>query len=230
VSASGIAILSSPSGPQFLEGLAPAERKIVLGAGVLRRFALHSVITNQGHPADRLYLLTNGCARQFYVTEEGKKLLFQWLGPGDLLGDRTVLSIPSTYLVSTEVVMEGSAYEWDRATIRGLIAHYPRLLENALLTASGHITWQLTSHISLACYTARQRVAYVLATLARTIGQKVPGGIALHITNEDLASAANVTPFTASRLISEWQRNRAVVKRRGELLLRSPERLFIRTV
>jgi hypothetical protein len=26
-----------------------------------------------------------------------------------------------------------------------------------------------------------------------------------HITNGDLANAANVTPFTASRLISQWQ-------------------------
>jgi CRP-like cAMP-binding protein len=70
----------------------------------------------------------------------------------------------------------------------------------------------------------------VLATLARTIGEEVAGGVELHITNEDLASAANVTPFTASRLISEWQRSHAMVKRRGEVLLRSPERLFLHKV
>jgi CRP-like cAMP-binding protein len=65
----------------------------------------------------------------------------------------------------------------------------------------------------------------VLVTLARTIGQKAPGGIALHITNEDLANAANVTRFTASRLISEWHRKRALVKRRGNVLLLSPDRI-----
>jgi len=116
---------------------------------------------------------------------------------------------------------------WDRSTIRGLIARYPRLLENALLTASDYLAWHLTSHIGLACHTARQRVAQVLVTLARTIGQKVPGGVALQITNEDLANAANVTPFTASRLMSKWQSDRALVKRRGKVLLRSPERLFL---
>jgi CRP-like cAMP-binding protein len=227
---SEIAIVSSHLKSQFLEGLTPPERKTILAGATQRRFAARSVITNQGHPADHLFLLTKGRARQFYVTEEGKKLLLQWLGPGDLIGGRTVLSSSTSYLISTEVVMDSSVLVWDRITIRGFVARYPRLLENALLTASDYVAWQLTSHISLACYTARQRVAHILVTLARTIGQDAPGGVALHITNEELASAANVTPFTASRLISEWQRSHAMVKRRGEVLLRSPERLFLRKV
>jgi CRP-like cAMP-binding protein len=227
---SGISLVSSDLRPQFLEGLTPPERKAVVEAAIPRRFVDRTVITNQGLPADHLFLLTKGCARQFYVTEEGKKLVLQWLGPGDVLGGRTVLSSRVTYLVGTEMVMDSAALVWDRATIRALVTRYPRLLENALLGASDHITWQLASHISLACYSARQRVAHVLVTLARTIGEEVPGGVALSITNEDLASAANVTPFTTSRLMSEWQRHRVIAKRRGEVVLRSPERLFIRTL
>ncbi len=103
-----------------------------------------------------------------------------------------------------------------------------KLLENALLTASDSVAWHLMSHVGLACYTSRQRVAQVLVTLARTIGQETNGGVALHLTNEDLANAANVTPFAVSRLISQWQRDRALVKRRGKVLLLSPERLFLR--
>jgi CRP-like cAMP-binding protein len=130
------------------------------------------------------------------------------------------------YLASTEVVKDSSVLMWDRSAIRHLIARHPRLLENALLVASDYVTWHLTSHIGLACYTARQRVAQVLITLARTIGQKAPGGIAVDITNEELANAANVTPFTVSRQISEWRRKGALVKRRGNVLLVLPERLF----
>jgi CRP/FNR family transcriptional regulator, nitrogen oxide reductase regulator len=96
--------------------------------------------------------------------------------------------------------------------------------------ASDYVTWQLTAHIGLLCLTARQRVAQVLITLGRTIGKETPGGIVLDITNEDLANAANVTSFTTSRLISEWQRNGVLVKRRGKVLLQSPERLFLRAV
>jgi CRP/FNR family transcriptional regulator, nitrogen oxide reductase regulator len=224
--ASDIAAVSLELRVQFLDGLAPPARKKILGAATQRRFRANSVVTNHGHPADHLFLLTKGLVRYFIITEEGRKLLFQWLGPGELFGGLTVLSIHSSYLFSTETVTDTSVLVWDRPTIRGLIGQYPRLLENALLGASDYLAWQLASHIGLACHTARQRVAQVLVTLGRTVGDRVPGGIALHITNEELANAANVTHFTASRLISEWQRNHALVKRRGNILLLSSKRLY----
>jgi len=226
--ASGIAAMSMDVRSQFLAGLIPAHRKTILAAATQRRFLGNTVITNQEHPADHFYLLTKGLARFFFVTEEGRKLLFQWLGPGDLFGGRAVLSSQSSYLFSTETVTDSLVLVWDRGAIRGLVERYPKLLENALLTASDFMTWHLASYIGLACYTARRRVAQVLVTLGRTIGKKVPGGVEVWITNEELANAANVTPFTASRLMSDWQRDRALVKRRGAILLRSPERLFLR--
>jgi CRP/FNR family transcriptional regulator, nitrogen oxide reductase regulator len=228
--ASGIAAVSVSLRSQFLDGLTPAARKTILAAATPRRFVTNSVVTNHGHPADYLFLLTKGFARYFFVTDEGKKLIFRWLGPGDLFGGRTVLSTRSSYLVSTETVTHSSVLVWDRPTIRDLVERYPRLLENALLAASDYLAWHLASHIGLACHTSRQRVAQVLVTLARTIGKEASGGVAVHITNEELASAANVTPFTTSRLMSEWQRDRALVKRRGKILLLSPERLFLHTV
>jgi CRP-like cAMP-binding protein len=223
-----IVSLSADLKSQILDGFAASDRKIILSAATQRRFAADSVITNQGCLADHLFLLTKGRARHFFVTEAGKKLLLQWIGPGDLIGGRTVLSRRSSYLLSTEMVADSSVLAWDRNTIRGLVERYPRLLENALLVASDYVSWHLTSYIGLACYTARQRLAIVLVTLARTIGKKAPGGIAVHITNEELANAANVTPFTTSRLISGWQRSRTLVKRRGSIFLISPERLFRR--
>ena len=84
-----------------------------------------------------------------------------------------------------------------------------------MLTASDYVDWHLMSHISLASHTVRQRVAQVLITLARTIGQETRGGVALLLTNEELANAVNVTPFTVSRLISQWQRDRFLVSVAG---------------
>ena len=227
---SAIAIAPSDLRSQFLDGLHLSDRKTILSVASPRRFAAKSVATNQGHPADYFFLLTKGSAKFFFVTDDGKKLLLRWLGPGDAFGGRTVLSSRSSYLVSTEMITDSSALAWDRTTIRSLVERFPRLLENALLMASDYVTWNLTAQIGLVCLTARQRVAQVLITLGRTIGKETPGGIVLDITNEDLANAANVTSFTTSRLISGWQRSGALVKRRGKLLLRSPERLFLRAV
>jgi CRP-like cAMP-binding protein len=215
---------------QFLDGLAPADRKAVLAAAAMRRFPSNSVIANQGQPADHLYLLTKGRARNVFVTEDGKKLLLIWLGPGDMFGVQALLLSRRSYLVSTEITKDSSVLEWDRKTVRALVARYPRLLDNALANASDFVAWYVATHVSLISRTAPQRLAQVLVCLARAIGEQVPDGIELDVTNEDLARAANVTTFTACRLMSELRRSSVVVKRRGKVVLRCPEELLARLV
>jgi len=212
---------------RFLDGLAPFELKVVLAAARQRHFHARCVIVNQGHPADHLFLLTRGRARFFFNTHEGKKVVLLWLTPGEIFGCSALLSMPSPYLVSTETLKDSSMLVWDRARLRILATRYPRLLENALLISSDYLAWYLADHVALVSQTARQRLARVLVCLAETIGNKNSDGFEFDATNEELAGAANVTPFTASRLLGEWQRNRAVVKRRGKVLLRSPEGLFL---
>ncbi|MGB8768850.1 MAG: Crp/Fnr family transcriptional regulator [Candidatus Korobacteraceae bacterium] len=212
--------------PRFLEGLAPPEVKAILGAAKLRRYLANSVVTNQGHPAEHLFLLVSGRARHFYITPDGQKTLLLWLPPGDILGGAAFLSRPLPYLVSTETVKSSYVLVWDRPTAREFAARYPRLVENALLIAFDYLVVYRAMHVSLACHTARQRLANVLVNLAGGIGQEVPGGIELDVNNEELANEANVTLFTASRLLSEWQRDGMVVKNRGKVLLRSPEQLL----
>ena len=97
-----------------------------------------------------------------------------------------------------------------------------------MATTADYLGWYVATHVSLTGQTARQRLAHLLVCLADIIGQEVSGGIELQITDEKLASAANITPFTASRLLSEWQRSRAIAKNRGKIVLRAKEQLFLR--
>jgi len=228
--ASGVAAPTSELKSRFLEGIGPPDLKVILAAAKPRQFPANSIIVSQGNPADYLYLLTKGRARYFFTTEDGHKLLLLWLSPGEIFGGSALLAIPSSYLASTETVKDSHVLAWDRSTIRGLAARYPKLLENALLTASDYLAWYVAAHVALTSHSARKRLGGVVICLAELIGEKVPGGFEFDATNEELASAANITPFTASRLLSEWQRNRAVLKRRGKILLCSPEKLLLCSV
>jgi CRP-like cAMP-binding protein len=201
-----------------------------MAAATARCFSANSIVTNQGDPAEHFFLLTKGCARHFTITEDGRKVLLVWFSAGDVFGGSSLLQEPSSYLLGTEMVKDSCAFVWRRSVIRDLVARYPSLQENALSIASDYITWFHASHLALISYNARQRLGRVLTSLAQGIGHKVPGGIQLDITNEQLANAANVTPFTASRLLSEWQRDGAVTKGRGSVVLRAPQRLFLHRV
>jgi hypothetical protein len=55
---------------------------------------------------------------------------------------------------------------------------------------------------SIGVSVARERLAQVVFTLSESIGEKASGFVEIDVTNEELASSANITPYTASRMIS----------------------------
>lgn len=214
--------------PRFLADLRSDEVKIVISAARQRRYLPNSVIVNQEEPADHMFLLISGRARYFYITPDGRKTILMRITPGEMFGGSALLCNSSEYLVSTEAVKPVSVLVWNRATILDLVQKYPRLANNALLVMFDYLVAYRGIHISMTCRSAQQRLAYVLANLAVGIGQKVPEGIELDVRNEELANEANVTPFTASRMLGEWQRQGILRKTRGKILLHSPERLLQR--
>ena len=219
-------LAADPVRIRLLDGLSREERIVVLGAATNRQLSRHTVVTNQEERANHLFLLLKGSARYFFIAPGGQKIYLLWLGSGEIFGGATLLPEPSLFLVGTEIVKDSCVLVWQRNTIRTLAAQYPKLLENGLTIANDYLTWYLASHLSLVCHTARQRLANVLVSLSSGIGRKRPEGVDLEITNEQLANTANITLFTASRLMSEWQRSGALAKTRGKVLLRHPEQLL----
>jgi CRP-like cAMP-binding protein len=222
------AVLLKGISPKFLEGLTPPERAALLEAGAIRRFEPGSFITHQGFPANSIALLLRGRARFTCTTIAGRKLYLRWIHPGEVCGLTALLSEQKAYLMSAEVVRASVALVWHRRTMRSFVAACPRLLDSGLLLAFDYLRLYQIAHISATSRTARQRLALVLGAMASGIGRKVGDGVELTVRNEDLANEANVTVFTASRFLNEWQREGMLVKTRGKIVLRSPEGLVRR--
>ena len=230
MAASEFRAVNVPPGTELLRGLKQQEIDLILAAARPRRLRVSSVMTHQGDLADQLFLLWKGRARYFFHTPNGKKLILIWITPGHIFGAAALAPSPSTYLVSTEAVRNCTVLVWSGPTIRALARRLPQLMVNAFQTASDYLSWYVGTHAALTSQSARDRLAHVLLGYSPSIGQKVLGGIELDVNNEELAHAANISPYTTSRLVSEWHRTGAVRKRRGKILVRSPERLFLRSV
>jgi CRP-like cAMP-binding protein len=99
-------------------------------------------------------------------------------------------------------------------------------LENALLVAYEYLVMDRIWYVASFCQSAPQRLAQVLGYLAKEMGQRVDGGVELHVRNEELAHEANVTIFTVSRLMGEWQRRGLLKKGRGKVVMHRPEDLI----
>jgi CRP-like cAMP-binding protein len=211
---------------QLLKGLSLSERELVLATAKASRIPANQIVIQQDYLANQLFLITSGQARYFFITEEGRKVLLFSLVPGDVFGGAAILSERSRYLLGTETVKETRVLVWPRSDMTKLTARYPRLMQNMLLIAYDYLGWYLAAHIGFTCHTAAQRFAAVLVTLAHTVGEKGPKGMEIDANNEDLANAAGITTFTASRLMSRWQRLGVILKKRGRVIILSPERLL----
>jgi CRP-like cAMP-binding protein len=212
--------------PGIFEGM--AEHRV-------REFIAHCEVQNvkqgrtifpQDAPAKDFGLLVSGRARYCYYTKNGEKLILKWLKEGEIIGASALFPRLTNYLASVESVRDSTIVVWSRRIIRELMAQDPRLLANALVAASTYLDWYIATHVALACHSAPQRLAHVLANLASAIGRKTDNGIAIDVTNEELALAANITPFTTSRLLVRWQKRALITKSRGTILVASPERLW----
>ena len=211
---------------RFLDGIEATDRNLILASGSYRKFPSTTAVTNQGDPAERMFLLAKGSARHFFITPEGRRVYLQWLVAGEVFGAMALLPKPSLFIVSTEVAKDSRVLVWQRDRIRALAERYPRLLDNGLTIASDYLSWYVASHLSLICDDARRRLAHVLISLSSGLGQPCADGVLLEITNEQLANTANITVFTVSRLVNEWQRKGVLSKRRGSIVLRSMARLL----
>jgi CRP/FNR family transcriptional regulator, nitrogen oxide reductase regulator len=210
----------------FLAGLAEPDLNTVLSAASRRNFPAKTIVTEEGDPAEHLYLLLSGRARYFFLTDEGRKVILHWLVPGEIVGSMALLSETTSYMVSAETVGQTSMLMWKHRTIRSLVGQYPKLLDNALSFVSQYLLLYRIEHEALICQFARERLAHWLVNFASSIGRPMAKGIELDVTNEELAGAANVTLFTASRLLSDWQRKGWISKRRGGVVVHSLAKLI----
>lgn len=108
---------------------------------------------------------------------------------------------------------------WKGSTIRGLADQFPQLLLNVYMETITYLRWLIGMYSALAVDPAEKRLAYILLEYVSSIGRRTPDGFELDITNEELANAAIIIPYTASRLIQRWEKIGVIHKSRGKIVL-----------
>jgi CRP/FNR family transcriptional regulator, nitrogen oxide reductase regulator len=215
-----------PSSVQLFTGLSRGETSVILAAAVRRVFEASQILIRTNEPATRLFLIKTGSVDYNVLTEEGREILLRRLSPGNVFGVAAFLSEPTGYMGTARTVCESGILIWEQRVIQQLARRYPRLTENALRTALRYLALYAKRHVGLVSNDAQKRLACALSSLGSRTGRALPGGVEVAIKNEELASLADVSIFTASRFMKDWERNGAVEKSRGRVLIRCPEKLL----
>ena len=194
ISATSLAPLKS----KFLAGLDDTALRNVLGAAQARRIGPKKNITISGERPDYLYLLQVGRAKFYSLTESGSEVLLLWKVPGDVIGLVSLLTNAPPYMASAKTVSECQFLVWDHGTLRRLAKAYPQLTENGLRMALHYLSVYTNRHVSVVTKSAEARLAGALLHLATQAGEVQPSGVEIDITNEQLSSLCDMSPFTAS--------------------------------
>lgn len=206
---------------RFLDGLTPPEIRIALTSARQEKTSPNQILQQEGDRAIRLWLLVTGHVAVYRVADDGARVFVRWGVPGDTFGLATILGFPQRYIVTIEAVQEGSLLAWDLAASRALALRCPNLNESLNTVVAKYLEGVINVLGTYAFQRAEQRLARVLVESARQLGRTGHEGIELDLTNEQLALAARMTVFTATRKLSKWQGLGILKKRRGKIVLPS---------
>jgi CRP/FNR family transcriptional regulator, nitrogen oxide reductase regulator len=216
----GARTLSTPS---FLSGLTASARKLIVQSAAVRKFRSNSVIVNAGDQAVSLFLLKKGKVKYYRVTKKGDEVLLWWVSPGEIFGIPALAASPLRYIGTAQAVDDCELLVWSRKKIRHLAATHDQLSQNALAILFHYLSEYADRLVGLVSETAGERLAHTLLRLGHRTGRVRPEGVEVAITNEHLSSLADVSAFTASRQLKQWERQGILQKGRGKILIVSPE-------
>ena len=211
---------------RLLAGVDPDERKAIVARS--RRQTLHpsQVLFRTGDRAEQLFVLRKGRVLYSRLSSEGREVVMGILGPGDVLGLACLLP-GSTYIGTAEALDPGEVQVWSRHVIQRFAHKYPQVQRNVLQVALAYVAEFADRLDKLVSGTAEHRLARALTSLGVRIGTPSHSSIDILIKNEQLASLADVSPFTVSRLLKQWERDGALSKGRGIVRILSPEKLLV---
>jgi len=161
--------------------------------------------------APRPWLIETGILRASLVTSDGRELVVDLLGPGDVAGEP-----PGTIAGCTLVTLRPARLR--AAAVGELTAALAERARRASILACD-VAW----------LDVGTRIERRLQDLAARFGRPVPGGTAIPITlrQEDLAALAGTSRETANRALRRLiEGGRIQMERRGRYVVRSPLRLL----
>ena len=210
----------------LLAGLSASQIKHVLAQGRTLEVTPKACLCSAGHKAEHLFVVLRGRVKYSRVTSDGDEVVLRLFTPGESFGFATLQPEPLNYLGTAEAMLPGELMVWNHDQMAQLSHRYPRIITNALGIALRLLGSLSDRHSSLFEGVASQRIARVLIDVGRRSGGFHAHGIDVHITNEQLGSLADVSRFTASRVLSTWKKAGVITKEREKVRIHSPEALL----
>lgn len=211
---------------RILAELPPDIAREVREAARPRALRARGVLFRQGDAARSVYVLVEGRVRVVQDGADGRETLVHFIGPGELFGCVPILGA-DTFPGTATAAEASRVLEWQTSEFERLMARHPALAKRVLAAVGSRLHELRTRLHEATTERVEQRVARAVLRLARQLGRRTDEGIRieLELSRAELANMTGTTVYSASRILSAWQRRGIVSSERRRLLIRRPHDL-----
>jgi CRP-like cAMP-binding protein len=170
-------------------------------------YAAGEIITYSDEPAASLYVVASGQVKLLHHTPAGKDILLDLLIPGEFFGNLSARegdTYTETAIAQTGVCVLAA----NSASFRAILEEHPAAALAVLDLTASRLQAAQERVRQLSAYPVEQRIAATLLRLAGKLGdeQEVGWLIQTPLSREDLAQMVGATPESASRVMSQMQK------------------------
>lgn len=188
----------------LFDGLSPDRAQRLVSAAQQQHVSPGGTFFEQGEEVRHVHVLASGQAKLRRVSPEGRVIVVQLVRPGEPMGGLAASAQPGSAVAITDAV----ALSWESGDAERLALEHPQFATNLLRARTRQLADAQHRIAELTTARAEQRVALALLRLAEASGQELTAQTPtpLPVSREDVAQMAGTTLYTASRIMSAWER------------------------
>jgi CRP/FNR family transcriptional regulator, nitrogen oxide reductase regulator len=171
-------------------------------------YSTGQTIYYSGDPASHLYVVADGRVRLLRHTTAGKDVLLDLLTPGEFFGSLTVQE-GEQYAETAQAQSAACVLRIARKEFRQILNKFPQVAVSVLTITALRLQEAQEWVRRLSVSPVERRIAYALLKLGNKFGQEGELGLLIQVplSREDLAHMAGTTTETASRVVSQFQKD-----------------------
>lgn len=172
---------------------------------MLKSYEKKEIIFWEGDNAHSLFFIESGNVKTYKGTEAGKELVTGLYGPGDFIGQLSLLHAAGTYVENAVILEDAQVCAIPKADFIKLLYGNPSVSQKFIAMVSNNLINVQSHLVDMAFASVRQRAAKALLELYEKglIKDKPNGGMS--IPREDFAGMIGTATETAIRTLSDFK-------------------------
>ncbi|RXR31857.1 Crp/Fnr family transcriptional regulator [Flavobacterium piscinae] len=163
-------------------------------------------IFEEGESVNGIYCVKDGVCKLSKLSANGKDQIVKLVKPGELLGQRSMISDEPTNL-SAVALEDMEVCFIPKSEILGFFNNNNQFSMNVMKTICGDLKESDDHMVSMAQKTVKERLAETLLYLEDTFGKNEDGSLHIQLSREELAGMIGTATESCIRLLSEFAKN-----------------------